>query len=492
MSLLQQFLAATTALAVMAAVAVTDPTGDAVGDGTLVAPTAPRYANSAIFDLQDVRAEDLGRAAGAGTIVLVPEQDGVAADGTVSLPPLDTARSRLRVTLGAIAGSESAPLGFTSVVVDVYLDTAPGGMEVTLDGPGMLLPGGSGWEFAVRVSPDGASGFAYLGAGSREDAAVESGTDDGRSPGAASEAGGGAGTAAAAAAGAAGPQVAEVPVGFTLDGTTMVIDLPWSLPAETVPYAASGVHDPFNPTGWRPLADRPSPWAYSGGEQVTPVIDLLAPTFDDQVRALRTGVLARPRTPSRAAGALWLVLMALGVAVAGFGLWLRRYGPARSEATPRMSAPSATRSAALAGSRSSARPAPGGGLRTGLPPEPVPTHAPRHGMPVSTRGETPVWQDVAVSVDAVPTELGAGRPGPNLADAAAKPESALASGSAATSEPAAGTVAGATARTAASEEPAAHPPDTLTGASAFDAYVLFERSAEDDDDELAESFDERA
>src|SRR5690606_31530245 len=36
---------------------LTDPTGDAIGDGTLNPPTSPIYANSALFDLQAVELE---------------------------------------------------------------------------------------------------------------------------------------------------------------------------------------------------------------------------------------------------------------------------------------------------------------------------------------------------------------------------------------------------------------------------------------------------
>src|SRR5690606_2244610 len=112
------------------------------------------------------------------------------------------------------------------------------------------------------------------------------------------------------------------------EGTTIHVELPWTLPEMTVVYALTGVHDPFNPTGWRPLAVSPSPWAYSGGEQTVPVIDLLAPDQDTQVRALRTGVLPQPSVPARDLGVLWLVLMGIGVAVAVTGLLLRRSVPA--------------------------------------------------------------------------------------------------------------------------------------------------------------------
>src|SRR5690606_11212790 len=135
----------------------------------------------------------------------------------------------------------------------------------------------------------------------------------------------------------------RVPVGVALQGSTLTIELPWDFPDEVVVYALAGVHDPFNPTGWRPLATTPSPWAFSGGEQVVPVIDLIAPDQETQDAALKSGILPLPAVAAGDAGLLWLLLMALGLVVATTGLVLRRRVPAP-----------VTRQ-----------------LRTGLPPEPV-------------------------------------------------------------------------------------------------------------------------
>src|SRR5690606_27368028 len=41
-------------LAAAAALRLLDPTGDAAGDGTLMPPTSPAYANASLFDLQEV------------------------------------------------------------------------------------------------------------------------------------------------------------------------------------------------------------------------------------------------------------------------------------------------------------------------------------------------------------------------------------------------------------------------------------------------------
>ena len=42
------------ALLALLSLTITDATGDAIGDGTLDPPTAPVYANLAVFDLQAV------------------------------------------------------------------------------------------------------------------------------------------------------------------------------------------------------------------------------------------------------------------------------------------------------------------------------------------------------------------------------------------------------------------------------------------------------
>ena len=99
-------------------------------------------------------------------------------------------------------------------------------------------------------------------------------------------------------------------------------------------YAVTGVYDPFSSDGWRALASSPSPWAFSGGEQLVPVIDVLAVDQETQVQALRTGVLPRPqRTAST--GTVWLVLMGVGVALAVTGLVLRRrVAPAQRSGRP--------------------------------------------------------------------------------------------------------------------------------------------------------------
>ena len=81
------------ALAAAAALRLLDPTGDAAGDGTLMPPTSPAYADLSVFDLQEV--------------ALVP--------GAVEGEP-----ATLAVAMGSIERSEAMPGGFNRVVVDEH------------------------------------------------------------------------------------------------------------------------------------------------------------------------------------------------------------------------------------------------------------------------------------------------------------------------------------------------------------------------------------
>ena len=285
----------------LAALVLTDPTGDAIGDGTLTAPTAPIYASSAIFDLHEVEV--------AG----------------------DDSGTTVKVTLGAIENAAGLPEGFSGVVVDVYLDTAPEGAETTLDGPNMRMPEGRGWQYAIRISGDGAYAVADS---ERAEAAATAlpGAAAPVEPADATEAAEADAEAAEADVEPGPDTLGRVPLTISRDGSTLSVRLPWVVEDRFEVYAMTGVYDPFTPTGWRPLSTTPSPWAFSGNEQVVPVVDLLAPDAATQERALRSGVLPRPETRAGSTS-WWLLLMALGVALAGAGLWFRRrVQPQRVEA----------------------------------------------------------------------------------------------------------------------------------------------------------------
>ena len=245
-------------LAAALALSLVDPTGDAAGDGTLEPPTSPVYANAALFDLQELS----------------------VAEGTSEGDP-----ATLRVAMGAVEVDESQPAGFNRAVVDVYLDFVDGGADATLAGPGMLMPPGRGWDFAVRVSPRGAFG-------------APAPLDDGQA-------------------------VEWAPLEMALDGDVFVVSLPAEVPSDLDAYAMSGVYDAFSRDSWRLLASSPSPWSYSGTEQVVPVIDVIAGDHTTQMRALRAGVLPAPSRQA-ADGLPWLLLSMAGVLIAATGLWLRR------------------------------------------------------------------------------------------------------------------------------------------------------------------------
>ena len=327
-------------LLALAAMTLVDPTGDAFGDGELTAPTSPVYANTAIFDLQELRLEPLGN----GQAVAI-DPEGALTTATV-----------LRLTMGALDRGFETANGFSGLIVDVYLDTGEGGNELTLEGPGMALPAGRGWEYAVRLAPD----LAYAVAAGATRAGPDIADD------------GAADALVEAAASAAEP--ARLPLPLQVEGNTLVVGLPWLLPQGTAAYVLAGVYDPFSPSGWRPLAATPSPWAFSGEEQRVPVVDLFAQSQASQQRALRSGEIAETRGPANGGlgGTLWLILMIAGVLVAGYGLWQRSRGTPAAPLTTGL---------------------PREPLTTGLPPEPLTTDLPREplttGLPQPPAGGPP-------------------------------------------------------------------------------------------------------
>ena len=238
----------------LAALLFSDPSGDAHGAGELVPPSAPVYASRAPFDLVEVRIED-------------------------------AAELRIDVRLAGIPDPGALPNGLTLPVLDLYLDTADGGREELLPGPGMRMPAGRGWELALRVHGDD----AYLVRAETLDGAVQ-------------------------------------PVDVRVRGDRLSLSTGVPRP-ETVRsiQAVTGVYDPFARNGWRPLAASPSPWAFASERPAPPVIDLLAEDDAAQREALRSFVL--PARRARFGALPWLALMATGLAVALAGLLLRRRVP---------------------------------------------------------------------------------------------------------------------------------------------------------------------
>lgn len=339
------------------ALTLTDPSGDAIGDGELTPPTSPVYANVAMFDLQGVTLDvnDAGEATLQVTMgalgASVPgggREDAAAseADEDVAAAQADTVDEALRL-------EEAGQFDVSGMlaVIDVYLDSGEGGADQTLSGPNMLLPSGSGWQHAVRISAEGAWGVTYAGAVPEqadpgpEEAEAQDGAAPTTDPTEAAEDGAvtteGAGEVAlesevpadlTEAVGEVPQVLSYVPLNIVRSGNVLSMALPWTFDPEgqVDVFAMTGVHDPFSPDGWRPISASPSPWAFSGGQQVTPVIDLLAQDQETQAAALRRGVLP---APERAEGgglpfSPWLWVMAGGVALALVGLVLRGRVPA--------------------------------------------------------------------------------------------------------------------------------------------------------------------
>jgi hypothetical protein len=236
--------------------------GDAFGDGSLAPPTAPRYADAALYDLVDVRA-------------------------------LQGDLLRLQVELGAVDPSGGLALGLTQPIIEVYLDTGPGGASSLLPGSGMRMPDGDGWNVAVRISGDGAWGWT----------ADELGAVDLSRP---------------------------VLLDAVVRERTVTVLTPFPYQPDARLYAISGVYDAFRADGWRGVERTPSPWAFSSPEPALPVIDVFPADPAAQARALASGELpARTSAARDAIRTLWIALMLAGLGVAVLGLWWRRRAPAQ-------------------------------------------------------------------------------------------------------------------------------------------------------------------
>lgn len=273
-------LAATAALAASALAATAlAQSGAADGDGSLRPPTAPRYADPAWYDIIEVQ---------------LLEGDPI----------------RVRLTLGAIDDAAGLALGISQPILEIYLDTGPGGATSLLPGSGLQMPIGEGWQLALRVTADGAWGWL-------------------------ADAAGGANLAA------------PMPIEVLVEGRAVTLLTPFPRPPEPPRiYAISGVYDPFRPDGWRPLAREPSAWAFSSPTQVSPVVDVYPSD-----PASRAAALARGELPRITEGVgidpgtwLWLSLMALGLLLALAGLVARsapgrRRQGAASKSPPPPSAP---------------------------------------------------------------------------------------------------------------------------------------------------------
>ncbi len=248
-------------LLVLASLLRLDPSGDAHGAGELTPPTAQVFSTLGPFDL-------------------------------VAVEVTEAPQLVVRVRLGEIPDPGGLRNGVTLPVIDVYLDTAEGGREELLPGPGMRMPPGRGWEIALRVHGDDA--YAVL-------------ADD--------------------------PDGLPRPLTVVREDDVLRIEAPIPAPDELYEiHALTGVYDPFSADGWRPLADGPSPWAFASEVPAPPVIDLLAEDDETQRAALQAFTL--PSSPRSDTAVGWLIAMVAGLGVAIVGLWLRRRVPAAPSVPP--------------------------------------------------------------------------------------------------------------------------------------------------------------
>jgi hypothetical protein len=98
---------------------VSDPQGDAFGDGVYALPSTVQDAS--ILDLRTFTA-------------------------------IDTAQSlELRLSFGSVQNPERAPNGFSNAVIDIFLNTERGGIE-ELGTTGFHSPPGRGWRYHLHVS----------------------------------------------------------------------------------------------------------------------------------------------------------------------------------------------------------------------------------------------------------------------------------------------------------------------------------------------------
>ena len=254
-------------LALASVLALGDLIGDALGDGSLTPPTAAVLETVGGFDLETVE----------------------ILDGE---------------TLSVQIGMVSVPSQLT--LIEVYLDVEDGGANATLPGSGMSLPEGSGWEYALRITRDGATAFVV-------DAQETESTP--------------------------GSEYDEVPVELTRNGRVLTVHTPFAAPTRPNTFAVVGLFDPFGETPWRPLASQPSPWAFSSHQAKYPVVDLLAATEAAQQEALELGILPVPEPPQQRSP--WMAIMVVGIVLAAAGLTVRVLHPwvlptrsAREQAVP--------------------------------------------------------------------------------------------------------------------------------------------------------------
>jgi hypothetical protein len=98
---------------------VSDPQGDALGDGVYALPSTVKDAS--VLDLRTFTASEVKQ------------------------------KLELRLSFGSVQNPERAPNGFSEPVIDIFLNTERGGIE-ELGTTGFHSPPGRGWRYHLRVN----------------------------------------------------------------------------------------------------------------------------------------------------------------------------------------------------------------------------------------------------------------------------------------------------------------------------------------------------
>lgn len=111
-----------TALAASLLLSLSDPIGDANGDGTYQLPSSLSDEQKASLDLRSFEAYN------------------------------NNGSLQLEIGLSALANPLNSPMGFSVPEIDVYIKTALGGAHI-LGSSGFRTPNTSGWQYHIKINP---------------------------------------------------------------------------------------------------------------------------------------------------------------------------------------------------------------------------------------------------------------------------------------------------------------------------------------------------
>lgn len=251
------------ALTLATLLSVSDPVGDAVGNGALVPPTAVVFRTPGAFDIQEL---------------IVPDAETFG----------------FRLSMTQLHNPWNLANGFSLPIIEIYLsDDTPAERlapeqppvperRALLPGSQMQLAEGTGWSYAFRLTGDR---FTVYGV-SPQGELIEL-TDD---------------------------------LGAYLytEDNTLVVTTNLPVPERFSLYGMTGSYDPFSEHGWRTLTTTPGPWVLSSDAQQVPVIDVIADSFEVQRRAIDSATLPQIRASFQQD--YWLFVVFGGLAITFLGL----------------------------------------------------------------------------------------------------------------------------------------------------------------------------